>query len=377
MSTQSKVKKTKILYLMHVDWHWIKQRPHFLAEELSSEFEVLVVYPRVNNRSHLVENETDLRKIPMMQLPLIRPRRVTGFLNEWIRGCYFFMLMYRYKPQVVWIPFPNVIPTVFLQKCGSAKIVYDCMDDAPAFVPVESRKSLMLSKEQVLLKTADVVFASSLNLLEKMLERGACADKVRLVRNAYNGVEFVPSVRELSNRVFRILYIGTVLEYIDFEVILHCLREIKSIEFHFIGPILTDCPTHERIKYHGPVEHARLVELMQPYDCFIMPFKIDELIQGVDPVKLYEYINFNKNILCPYYKEIERFSDFVFYYRNKDELARLIHNLLSNNELRYDEGQRQSFLKNNNWKIRIVEITKFLNEKLLSRSDRSRNQNLP
>ena len=40
----------------------------------------------------------------------------------------------------------------------------------------------------------------------------------------------------------------------------------------------------------------------------IMPFKLNELVKSVDPVKLYEYINYNKPIISIFYQEIKRYS---------------------------------------------------------------------
>ncbi len=50
-----------------------------------------------------------------------------------------------------------------------------------------------------------------------------------------------------------------------------------------------------------------------------MPFKLNDIVEAVDPVKLYEYINFNKDILTISYKEIERFSKFTYSYDGYDE----------------------------------------------------------
>ena len=47
-----------LLYLMHVDWRWIKQRPHFLAEILSEDLDLAVVHPLKRGRSALPENHS-------------------------------------------------------------------------------------------------------------------------------------------------------------------------------------------------------------------------------------------------------------------------------------------------------------------------------
>ena len=47
----------KIVYLMHVDWNWIKQRPHFIAGELSHFYDVEIFY-----RSSLLKQSTQSTK---------------------------------------------------------------------------------------------------------------------------------------------------------------------------------------------------------------------------------------------------------------------------------------------------------------------------
>ena len=38
-------KKYKILYFMNVDWCWIRQRPHILAQLLDTKYDLTVLYP--------------------------------------------------------------------------------------------------------------------------------------------------------------------------------------------------------------------------------------------------------------------------------------------------------------------------------------------
>lgn len=55
--------KSKILYIMHVPWGWIKQRPHFFAEYLNKDFDVDVVYKKplkVSNRNLINKKDEDI-----------------------------------------------------------------------------------------------------------------------------------------------------------------------------------------------------------------------------------------------------------------------------------------------------------------------------
>ncbi|UUZ76160.1 hypothetical protein LP414_33160 [Polaromonas sp. P1(28)-13] len=145
---------------------------------------------------------------------------------------------------------------------------------------------------------------------------------------------------------------------------MHVISGLEGVEFHFFGPITIDVPIHERLKFYGSVPHANLIERAQPFDAFVMPFVINELIQGVDPVKLYEYININKNIICPYYAEIDRFSEFVSFYRNKKEFSSIVKELMINNDLKYNSKKRSDFLEGNCWPVRKMEVTRLINNQL-------------
>ena len=49
----------KILYVMNVEWNWIKQRPHFIAEGLSKNHHVEVLYRYWYNRKGLTLNRNE------------------------------------------------------------------------------------------------------------------------------------------------------------------------------------------------------------------------------------------------------------------------------------------------------------------------------
>jgi len=356
--------KKKILYFMHVDWHWIKQRPHFLAEQLSVDFDMLVAHPYSNRRSHLVRNETSLFRVPMLSLPLSRFKFI-DFINRCAKSLQFWALFLAFRPSIVWFTFPTMVPQFGLNLLKDTLIIYDCMDDAPEFTSVEAVKQDILRKEKFLISYAKLIVVSSENLYKKIAERGAGINKLTLVRNAFGGeINDVNDLRTVEKGIgdtFRILYFGAVSDYLDFELLLHALNNFEGVEFHFFGPITTDIPAHRGLHFHGPISHFDLMKRAMGFDCFLMPFIVNELIQGVDPVKLYEYINLNKNIICPHYNEINRFSEFVSFYRNEEEFLLIVKKLMLNNVLKYNSEQRLGFLEMNCWPVRVTEVTKSIN----------------
>ena len=124
------------------------------------------------------------------------------------------------------------------------------------------------------------------------------------------------------------------------------IRKINDIEYHFIGPCeLKNKLTEDRIKFHGVI-NRRSYNYVKHLDCFIMPFKLNKLVKSVDPVKLYEYINYNKPIISVYYEELEYFSKFIHFYYNTKDLINFLKNMTLNKlERKYSSNERVEFLK--------------------------------
>jgi teichuronic acid biosynthesis glycosyltransferase TuaH len=349
---------------MHVDWRWIKQRPHFLAEEMTKCFDVLVLYPYAYRRAQLVKNKTRVRRLPMFQLPFSRLKTISR-LNEFIRDVYAGLCVSFFQPQIVFLTFPAIVSHRVIGLNEEATIVYDCMDDAPAFAATALEKARVRQREETLLKAANVILVSSDNLKSKVIQRGAWAEKTHTVRNAYSGELYSSSnaaraaPRSLTVPL-RILYFGTIGEYVDFEVLLQALEAVPGVSFHFIGPVQVQTPVHERLTFLGPVDHSSLSVQAPVYDAFILPFKRSELIDAVDPVKMYEYINFHKSIISSYWPELNRFRRFVTFYRDRHELVAALLGLLVNNKPKYSNADRESFLKGNDWKARGATIYKLI-----------------
>ncbi len=354
--------KKKIFYLMHVDWGWIKQRPHFIAEKLDEVFDITVFYMFARNRKSMTKNPSEINKFPIIPFPLKRIK-ILNILNTITQKTYLSLMLKILNPEVIWITHPSLydyVPKKAIKKC---KIIYDCMDDVQGFNLSDSVKKALDVSEKQLLNDSEAVFVSSQNLQKKVVERGCEVRKTILVRNGYNG-EIIQTEHVQNNATgkFKAVYIGTISDWIDFDTLQKSLEDISELEYHFYGPIDCAVPNNERIIFHGPVKHSLLYETIKDCSILIMPFEVNELIQSVDPVKLYEYINFNKNIVTVYYKEIERFNDYVHFYHNTEEYIEVLKKLITNNKLKYSEEQRIEFLNENSWDRRTEIVINKLKE---------------
>lgn len=353
--------KKRILYVMHVDWRWIKQRPHFIAEGLADFFDLRVVY--LFSKRYLFQNPFKLnvdKKIaitPAFRLPFYQ-NDVIYKLNKFLMKLYFLLLIKLFKPDFIWITFPQLYD--YIPKNHNCKIIYDCMDLATGFEFPENFKSKILKLEKKLIKESSLVFTSSNYLFNMLNDKYQCENKLVLIRNAFGGeiCEISPPNKLEAKKIFKIGYVGTVSQWIDFDSIKITLDEIKNIEYHFIGPCESETMLkHSRIKFYGSIDFDEIYNYVKEFDCLIVPFIVDDKIKSADPGKIYGYINYNKPIISVYYEELEYFSKFLCFYSTSKELLELIKSMISKGfTKKYSSQDRDEFLKGNSWDVRISKI---------------------
>lgn len=353
----------KILYLMNVDWNWIKQRPHFIAESLLDQFEVIVVNQRRYSHKGFQNRDFAGKMKQINAIPRIDRYKYLRNLNTLIKQIFIKKVVANEKPKYIYATLPEQIN--WLPNNYTGKIIYDCMDDHYGLMRDESKKKQILIDEKKLIDKVDYVFVSSVFLLTLLKQRYGTKiqGKATVIRNGFGGEIINPKIQRVENDKLVLAYFGTISDWFDFELLEKSLEKNDFIEYLLIGPLHREVtiPKNEKIKYIGTVEHDKLYDAIKDVDCFIMPFILDDSIRAVDPVKLYEYINFNKNIVCVYYPEVRRFADFASFYTNYEEFEMIIRTIHNDNSIKYDAIQRLGFLKNNSWSSRGAEITRILN----------------
>lgn len=359
----------RILYIMNVDWNWIKQRPQYLAEELTKYFFVDVVLP-INYRKHntVKDRERQIQLNYWFQLPFGRFSLIRKINNLLI---YFYLktIIRLQDYDVIWMTTPiyfHVVKKIILVE---QKVIYDCMDDCLEFPLLRGIQEYCHNEKQ-LIERADHVFFSANYLKNVILKRYHICNNIKstIINNAV--VPMWASGENSKKKIdhdekFHIAYIGTIAQWFDFELIEKSLEEFSNIQYEFYGPIEKGVSfQHPRVIFHGPVPHNELMNIMQQADALVMPFKLIPLVLSVNPVKLYEYIASMKPTICIAYDETEIFKDFVYLYHDSSEYIKYIDKLIKGTlNFKRTREEVRLFLNNNTWETRgkiIREIIKNL-----------------
>ena len=348
----------KIIYLMNVDWKWIKQRPHFLVERLSEKYDLIAAYQHRYHRKGLQKRyDKQIKLFPLYVVPVVDRISSLKWINKKILTSEMNYLIRKINPDVIILTFPTQI--IMIPSNYTGRIIYDCMDNHAAFIENDIKRKQIEEKEALLLKRSSIVFASS-NYIAAMIKNKyqVSSTKIQLLRNAYDGkILNIKKNSSVKSYYFKLAYVGTISDWFDWETIMHLIESQENIEFHIYGPVSKGLiPNKTQIIYHGTIEHEDIYNAVEDIDILVMPFKINEIIKAVDPVKLYEYINFNKNIIVSKFDEISRFEPFVYFYSTKNEFVEIVKQLQSNNVLKYSTDKRIEFLSENSWDCRVNEM---------------------
>lgn len=350
----------RILYVMHSDWNTVKQRSHHLIENIHfKKYFIKVAYKYDFTRHSIVKNSDNIKSFPCFFLPFkFSNIKIIYFLDKFFWNNFFKYYLYFRKFDYIILTHPLLYK--YFENFNE-KIIYDCHDDNAEFFKNGFLKKKIILENKKIIKNSKLNIFSSDYLKNKFSKR-----KKDIVIT--NGHSFKNIKKLINNNKFKkkktinIFYFGGISKWFDFDLLFRFVKLNKNIFFTLIGGIDIYKKKHPQIKYIKPMNHKSLIKYAKNADCFIMPFKLNNLTIGVDPVKLYEYIAYSVPIISVYYRGLDKFKDFVFFYKYKNNDINKINNFImskkkiSNNEIK----NRLSFLKKNSWYEKANELIKVL-----------------
>lgn len=357
---------------MHIPFEWAKQRPQFLAEFLSKTFEIHLGTYESFRRKNLRKEAVMMPHKRVFTLPFESRSKPLRLANRWLAEKSLSATIQ--GKEIVWVTHPKVWPGVKRLLSNEQVLIYDCMDNASEFPrekanPVLQREIIELERD--MLGRANYTFFSSKTLLETLSRRYGIEGKNWMVLN--NGIDpkLVLQMRDYVRHPLtnsqkshrKLIYVGTVSEWFDFQLIETSLLKFPTLEVHLYGPTEVPIPAQERLVYHGPIPHSEVFPILLGADALIMPFRISTLIESVNPVKLYEYIAAGKPSIAPFYAESAYFQEFTYLYKTPEEWFLLLDRLTQDylpSKRNLDE--RLEFCNNNTWESRAQYISSLLLE---------------
>lgn len=332
--------KRPVICLATIDWHFLFQRHQHLMSRLAAiGFPVYFV------------NAT--------QIPGAVPERISANL-----------MVYSDSAQIPWQVKENAIYFVYhpanipsIPEDQRRFIIYDCVDDFPEFEIYELQA----------IDRSNLIISSSQRLFEKHQGRHP---HLLHVPNGVQANHFQKQIRKLPPQMVSIRdsnkpvigFAGAMFHgWVDIDLLYYLAQTNPEWQIVIVGESygwdFSKAPFN--LFYLGRKSYDHLPNYMAGFDIAIIPFLDNQISQGTDPIKLYEYMAAGLPVVSRRLPFTERFfPPLVYSYDTKDECCLSIKRALSEMTSADQSARslRLQFAAENSWDNRVRRIINKLRE---------------
>ncbi|MBC8366232.1 glycosyltransferase [bacterium] len=337
----------RLIYFSPIPWGGLYQRPQHTARILSEHFDVLWVEPKTLSHPKPPPAKVNLSFLALPVFPtnakrpilrrLARLAERMPLLGSWLERRQAALLRKALDGQrdpILFFGHPEMAPLT--KAFPDSPLIYDHMDDVLGF---GEPSPILRRKLENLVKRANVVNATSERLAADMELLGA-----KKCLRVGNGVEFarfaegssLPEPAALSALPRpRALYLGSLAEWFDFDLLYEVARRMPNLCFPLVGPLRPDLEHRKaeapgNVHFLGARPYTEVPAWMSRCEIGIIPFLRTPLTEAVDPVKLHEYLASGLPVVAtPFSRELQSHGEAVSLAPDADAFAEALGTLLA------------------------------------------------
>ncbi len=237
-------------------------------------------------------------------------------------------------------------------------LVYDCMDDWSAF-PGLCECVPLLTWEEELLSTADRVVVSSRTIQERWANRRT---DLILARNAADfaffqkaeGEDPLPGVKGPIAGFF-----GAIAEWFDHDLMASVAKARPEVTFVLVGGVhrvsVSELEKLPNVRFEGWQPYEKMPLYLRRFDVCLVPFEVSPATNGMDVVKLYEYLSLGKPVVTTPIREILIYSALLYLAEDEQSFVRQLDRALNENDPAL-RARRIELARQNTWDERLDRI---------------------
>jgi glycosyltransferase involved in cell wall biosynthesis len=257
----------------------------------------------------------------------------------------------------------------FKGKFNESLFVYHCVDEW-AEMPVPFLKKETIRKiESRLAENADIIFTSARKLEERLSEINKNTfymphgvDYGHFSQDIDNDSPLPEDIKDIKGAV--VGFIGTIESWVDIGLIEYIARQKQEWILLFVGMIghsadVSSLKKYKNIIFTGLKKREELPKYLKAMDVCIIPFKINKLTEGVNPLKLYEYLAAGKPVVSTPLPEVKRIGDEVKIANGYDSFITALEESISKNR-KEDIENRRRLARENSWDVRVNQMEEII-----------------
>lgn len=357
--------KMKILYLAPISYNGLKQRPQHIADILSEKCKVWYIEPTISLLKYMIKGGETFKAKKRIINENLQIIKLNGAFTNHISCQAFYIFRfnviserlqlkkYLKKADIIWIGYPGWYDLI--KKVKNKMIIYDKMDDDVNITMNPLMRKLLLKVEPKLIDKANIIFVTAIKFYREiklknknvhLLPNGVCDDIQYIFKKKLDSKE----------KIFG--YVGTIAHWFDVKVIEIILKNNKNNKVILVGPNYISKIESSNVKYLGTINKELLPEIIDTFDICLYPFKKNDFLDTIDPVKIYEYLALNKPVLAVNSEEMEKFNGLIETYDNYEELEIKLNKVFKSP---FKEEERKAFIQQNSWFSRVKYAINIIN----------------
>ena len=302
-------------------------------------------------------------QIPFRRLPFVPT------LNRWMGRVLVRRALRRlgFTRPLLWCVAPHMAPLA--GQLGERFLVYYCIDDYASLPDIDSREIRRM--DEALARTADQVFVSSPALLEPKQRLNPHTTysphgvDVDLFQQALDpALPLAEGARHLRHPI--IGFFGLLEAWVDRDLLAYLARARPEWTFLLIGRIavdVSDLRSLPNVVFPGPQPYETLPRWAKAFDAAIIPFRQNELVRNVNPLKLREYLATGKPVVSVWMPEVERFAECVGIARTHEEFLEQLDDALKTDS-EDKRAARRNAVAGMTWEARVDEVLGIVNRRM-------------
>jgi glycosyltransferase involved in cell wall biosynthesis len=254
------------------------------------------------------------------------------------------------------------------------KLIYDCLDEWPAFFPDPREKRFVAEVDETLCRRANLVFTGSETLRQKKSQWNPStfvvnhAADVEHFMTATNPDTRIPADLESVPHP-RIGFIGMV-DSIRFDTdLVRRICEQPQYQVVIVGGLLggmdRQLPSLPNLHILGMKSIADLPGYLKGMDVLLMPYRLNEATKSIYPLKLHEYLATGKPVVATTIPAVEDFRDLIYVAPNQEQFLQKIGDALSEADPALHIS-RMECARHHNWQNHVDQKIKIIDSRLLT-----------
>lgn len=261
---------------------------------------------------------------------------------------------------------PILITTVpnacdYIGHFDESKAVYYCVDDFAEWPGLN--KDLVRGMEHELVTKADIFIATSEKLFDRLQRHG----KPTFLLTHGVDIDFFSQLPSEEHYMLsgipkpRVGYWGLFDDRSDQDLLKEVVINMPHVSFVITGRIETDISELQKlpnIYFTGPISYTELPRMITGWNICMLPYKVNELSDAIQPLKLKEYLAAGRPIISTPIREMNAMSSVINIATNAEQWCNYISSLLDGSGVKTSGN----LLDGEDWKEKAAKFIDYIGD---------------